>query len=209
MINIVRSSKPEKSFEYNDFEIDEIIRSDFFELCYICEEHIPRQYEIDHWLPKGQTEFADKIHDWDNLFYICPKCNKIRPKNINTEGEEVLNNCKDDVEKLIYLQFIDNKVKVIINNNDSKTINTKKLLNRIYNGIDSNSKSYIYLREEIEKVIKKFEEIVKRYFTNKELYEKELKNSLSKKTKSGDSAFISFKRQIVRLKYKEFEKYFD
>jgi len=209
MINIKRSNKPNFSFKYDDFEIVKLLKNDFFELCYICEEYVPIHFEIDHFEPKGQLEFANKIHDWENLFYICEKCNGVRPKNINTKGKEVLNNCIDDVENLIYLQIIDNKVNIILNSNDLKSINTKKLLNRIFNGIESKSKSYIYLRQEIKKSIEKFEKSIKKYYLNKDVYESEIIELLSKKTMSELSSYISFKRQLVREKYVELVEHFD
>jgi len=86
MINIQKRSAPKHSFKYNDNDIVEIIRNDFFHLCYICEEYVPIHFEIDHFFPKGHKEFEHLIHEWDNLFYSCEKCNRIRPKNLNLKG---------------------------------------------------------------------------------------------------------------------------
>jgi len=210
MINIQKSHAPAHAIKYNDKVIENQIRNDFFVLCYICEEYAPIHFQIDHFYPKGQPEFVHLTHNWDNLFYCCAKCNGIRPKDINTMGNEVLNNCIDEVEKFIYLKYESGRINVIANSHDNKTKNTEKLLNRVYNGIGSNnSRSYIYRREEIKKEIEKFQRIVEKYLKNNELFENELKERLSKKTKTETSAYVSFKRQIVRENYKEFEKYFD
>jgi len=207
MINVQKSPTPTRVFRYNDEDIKAQIREDFFILCYICEEYVPKHFDIDHFFP--QNSFPHLVHDWDNLFYCCSTCNSIRPKDINTIGNEILNNCKDDVEKNIHLKFDNGRILIILNNIDSKSLNTKKLLNRVYNGFKSSSKSYLYLRKEIEKELVEFEKIIRKYQQNKSVFEQELKDRLSKKTKSLVSAYVSFKRQIVREKYKEFEKYFD
>ncbi len=207
MINVKRSPAPSKPFKYNDLDIIERLKNDFYVLCYICEEYVPKHFEIDHFKP--QEYFPELKNDWDNLFYCCEKCNNLRSKNINTVGNEVLNNCIDNVEDLISLKYENNQINISINSNDKKAINTKKLLNRIYNGIDTKSKSFRDSRLEVRNEINKFEEIATKYRENKEIYENDLKERLSKRTKTVSSAYVSFKRQIVRERYQEFEKYFD
>jgi hypothetical protein len=209
MINIKRSSAPENEFKYNDIEIIKKIREDFFILCYLCEEYVPVHFEIDHFYPIGKPEFNHLEHCWDNLFYICQKCNKIRPKDTNAKGKEVYNNCIEDVENTINLKFENGKIEITPIEDIDKSKNTVKLLNRIYNGIGTNSPSYIYRREEIKKEIEKFEDIVSKYNKVPELFELQLKNRISKKTKSEASAYVSFKRQIVREKYPDLLKFID
>ncbi|MGB0930878.1 MAG: HNH endonuclease, partial [Chitinophagales bacterium] len=155
MINIAKSSKPDRDFSYKERAIRDIVKGDFYSICYLCEEVTPRHYEIDHFYP--QKYYEHLIDEWDNLFFICQKCNKIRPKNINTcSDDEVLNNCEDDVENLltIYYDSHDESVFILPNTIDPKVLyrveNTIRLLNRIYNGIDTTSLSYIDLRNEIE-----------------------------------------------------------
>ncbi len=200
MINIKKSLAPTFTFEYNDKKIEETIRNDFFVLCYICEEYVPIHFQIDHFYP--QNNFSELKNDWNNLFYCCAKCNGLRPKSINTKGNEVLNNCEDDVEELIHLKYHKGRVTVIANSEDEKTVNTRKLLNRIYNGIGSQSKAFIYRRNEIKEEIEEFDEIIKKYKKNNSLFENELSKRLSKRTMSKKSAYISFKRQFIRDEHK-------
>jgi len=208
MINVKRSPKPKFPFKYNDKSIEPIIREDFLVLCYICEEYAPIHFQIDHFYP--QNSFPQKENDWDNLFYCCQKCNGLRPKNINTTGNEVLNNCTDDVENLIHLKYENGRVTIFTFSDDTKTQNTKKLLNRMYNGIGSqNSRAHIYRRAEIEKELEEFNKIYKKYEKNKELFESELIERLSKKTKLRTSAYVSFKRQWIRDKNKALVVLFD
>jgi len=214
MINIQRSEAPKHKFKYNDVDIKDKIRNDFFELCYICEEYVPVDFQIDHFFPKNN--FPELENDWNNLFFCCPKCNEERPRDINTAGKEVLNNCKDDVEKKIGLKFekikTGTRIQITPNAKDIKTKNTVKLLNRIYNGIgapDKNKRSHIYRREAIEKKIVEFEVSLEKYRKNEDLFEDIIKDRLSKKPTTGNNMYVSFKRQIIREKFPVLEKYFD
>ncbi len=208
MINIKKSKAPDKVFNHKDKDIKDKIRNDFFVLCYICEEFVPVHFQIDHFKP--QNNFPELKNNWENLFYCCGKCNGMRPRNINTDGNEVLNNCIDDVEKLIKLEYIKKtkKIKISSEHNSVKIKNTIKLLNRIYNGIGvKNSKAPYYKRVEIKKEIEKFEKLFEKYKKNKFLFENSIKQRLSKRTKSLNSNYVSFKRQMID--YHKFKQYFD
>ena len=230
MINIKRSSHPEGEIDYKNIDVRKKIHKDFYHLCYLCENEAFTSYEIDHFYP--QNEFKEKINDWDNLFLICSDCNKIRPKKgINTKGKEVLNPCCDDVENLIQLRFIYSneneperiEIKSLLRNKKIK--NTIKLLNRIYNLENSNSKRDIFLfYHKINNRVQQFKNKLKVYVKikkdcrRKENLKLEIINFLRKDTifettgrDDNTLAFISFKRQIIKdnPSYKEFEKYFD
>jgi hypothetical protein len=210
MIRICRTPAPRADFKYNDEDIKSAVCLDFHTLCYLCEEYVPRQSEIDHFYPKGKPEFAHLEHDWYNLFYICHQCNLIRPKNINTLGEEVLNPCLDDVEFLVRFRMDkDGRVEIILQSKDPKSQRTRKLLNRIYNGIGSNNKTFGCLRKEICKELNKFQNIFEKFVLNPELYRNELCKRLSKYTNSEYSAYVSFKRQWIRDNHPEFIDLFD
>lgn len=211
MVNIVKSKAPEMPFKYNDAAVVEQIRDDFFVLCYICEDFTPRHFEVDHFYP--QKHFSELENSWDNLFYSCQKCNKIRPKNINTTGNEVLNNCTDDVENIItiYYDSDSNKVRIRSDKTSRNVKNTIDLLNKIYNGIDTTSKDSVFLRNEIKNEIADFNALLEKNAKAKGFFKNAIKQRLSKKTKSEKSSFVSFKRQIIKesFEYKEFIEFFD
>jgi len=231
MINILKSNKPLNIFNYNDEVIVKQIKTDFFYLCYTCEGYYPRSFEIDHFYP--QSYFPLKKNNWDNLFLICSKCNKTKIKNINTIqinkkneliNEEILNCCVDDVENNIILNYdlIKNSIEIKILNSDIKTINTKKLLERIYEGKSSNSRDYIELKKEIRNKIIYFNKLLDKYNSCKiekvkNNIAKIIKNSLEKKYNLNENidynlvGFLSFKRQIIKNnpKFEHFKQYFD
>lgn len=219
MININRSQKPKNDLKYTDEEVREQVEKDFFKMCYLCEE-VTRHFEIDHFYP--QKYYPDHVNDWENLFYICEKCNKIRPKKINTENEnEILDNTKDDVESLIILRFdeVNNEIEISTDNKDPKLLpkiqNTINLLHKIYNGIDTKSKSYKQLRKEIKEEIEKFYKSLEKYeqaIDNLKIYyEEDIAKRLIKKSMQKDSSFVSFKRRIIldNPQWLNFKIYFD
>ncbi len=236
MINIKKTEISENKKFYTDKnirnKIRKIIEEDFFNLCYLCETHNNRGFQIEHFFPKGKNYFPEKINDWNNLFLSCPTCNQVKPKSINTKkSEEILNPCLDDVENAIELRKnnVENgqeKIKIEITSsekNNYKIENTIKLLERIYNGCNSESLEYMKIRKEISEKIRIFEELLKIYKglklkILKKPYENKIIEFLQKSYNLEKNnidfnklGFISFKRQIIKDNpdYKEFEKYFD
>ena len=212
MINIEKSKAPELPFKYNDIDIKDKIRNDFFVLCYICEEHVPVHFEIDHFYP--QKHYPELKNNWDNLFFSCPKCNQMRYKDINTHnGNEVLNNCNEDVENIIKLKYIEDthKIEIKSDENTDKIKYTIKLLNKIYNGIETPIKAPRYRRDEIKQEIDDFKKLLEKYDESNDFFENSIKLRLSKKTKTKNSNYVSFKRQVIKnnAKYHQFKKYFD
>lgn len=201
MINIVRSRHGYG--DYKSEEIREIIKQDFGRICYLCEGEPVQNYEIDHFYPLKYFEHLENVVD--NLFYICSKCNKIRPKDINTESKEVLNPCIDDVENLLELSMdlSCNDKQILINSKNNsyiKVTNTVILLNKIYNGIGTNSPSYKDLRDDIFNCLVMLKEDIVDYQENKigtlleDNWQRKFCNDIMKKP----SKYFSFKKSLVQ-----------
>ncbi len=225
MLNIIKKQNPTDNY-YTDKKIrvktKEALKKEFFNLCYLCESRDLRNLQIEHFYPKGEAFFPEKINDWNNLFLICGKCNTVRPKNINTKGEEVYNNCIDKVENLITLYYdkANEQVKIESSENTTKAKNTVKLLERIYNGKGSESTDYLELQKEIKNKIEHFKIALDSFNNmNNKLLKDNYKNividfiskdyNLKSEVNYNRVAFVSFKRQIVKDKYPLFEQYFD
>jgi len=235
MIFIEKSPKPFFEIKYNESAIKLLIRNDFFDVCYLCERYENIDYEIDHFYP--QKHFPEKENDWNNLYLICNKCNKIRTKDINSATNEVLDCCKKEESNLIELEIDKNSREVSIKsintdkNLDTKVNNTIELLERIYNGKKSTSEFFIELRKEIIKNIAVLEDIIEEYKANqiiRKISEKKIIQHINIKKikekhdkiktnneiyKHGEEpCFVSFKRTLIKndssLK-SVFEKYFD
>jgi hypothetical protein len=206
MFNVIKSTAPSGAYRYNDVAIVQTIKNDFFEKCYLCEEKTPRHLQVEHFYP--QVFYPHLIHHWDNLLCICEKCNTIRPKQINTNSEdEVLNCCEDDVEQLIKLRYLAKEKSVEIGGPTEKKVQqTIELLDRIHNGKDSKSNSFVDLRKLIAQELAKLEDDINN-FTDYQLerpFKDKIKQRLSRK-----SAFMAIKRTYINDFNPEFTELFD
>jgi len=207
MFKVTKSEMPAGDFKYTDKAVKEQIKKDFFHKCYLCEEKTPRHLEVEHFYP--QSSFPEKKHDWDNLICICEKCNKIRPKKINTgEEDAVLNPCKDDVEKLIQLRYNCVDYSVSVSSGAATTIinNTIGLLHRIHNGADSLSYSFIDLRKLIAAELTELEEEINNLsiYNLEAVFTKRIQKRLSRQ-----SAFTAIKKTFILENYPAFKNLFD
>lgn len=198
MIKIERNETP-KVEHYSTSLVQESLKKDFFRKCYICEE-VTRHFEVDHFYPKNY--YPHLVNDYKNLFYCCQKCNKIKPKVINTHSEnEILNCCEIDPSEYIKLKLNINACKVDvtqINTNDILEYQIKetiKLLNRVYNGENSQSTSCADLKDDIKEKMEEFGKKLDKYQTTK------LKNAIVEEIKKEltiESSYVTFKRWIIR-----------
>jgi hypothetical protein len=148
MFNVSKSAAPSSPFSYHDPAIVALVRKDFYDKCYLCEEKVPRHLEVEHFYPQAFYPHLEK------------RCNKIRPKKINTSNEdEVLNCIEDDVESLIGLRFdeANNSIEISTNTGSQKVQNTLALLNRIHNGFSTASLSFLDLRKLIAEELAELE----------------------------------------------------
>jgi len=198
VIKVDRKETPTFS-KYDDKEVLESLKIDFNKKCYLCEE-VTRHFEVEHFYP--QKYHIHLINEYSNLFYCCQKCNKIKPKKTNTEENNTILNCCDiDVEKYIKLKLniLECKIDIIkvdtLLNYDIQIANTMKLLDRIYNGTNSQSNSCDDLREDIQESISSFEKKLEQYQKSKlkrAIFE-EIKEKLDKKL-----SYSTFKRWIIK-----------
>ncbi|SFV67649.1 Protein containing HNH endonuclease domain [hydrothermal vent metagenome] len=198
MVKVERKENPIFT-KYNEENVAKSLKLDFNKKCYLCEE-VTRHFEVDHFYP--QTSYFHLINDYSNLFYCCQKCNKVKPKKINTcSDNEVLNCCEVNVEVYIKLKLNIKECKIevtqILSDKilDTKITNTIKLLNRIYNGEDSASNSCEDLRDEITEAVASFRKKLDKYRKTKlkRAIIEEIKEDLDK-----SSSYSTFKRWIIR-----------
>ena len=198
MVKIERREHPTFT-NYNDREVKESLKRDFHKKCYLCEE-VTRHFEVDHFYP--QKYYTHLVNDYSNLFYCCQKCNKIRPKKINTHSDdEILDCCRVDVEAYIKLKFNSRACIIEIEQIKRDPIldigiqNTIRLLDRIYNGKKSKSNSCEDLRDEIKETIVSFRKKLDKYGTSKlkRVLEEEIREDLDIA-----SSYSTFKRWIIK-----------
>jgi rubrerythrin len=212
MVKVDRKENPTFT-KYDDRAVKNSLKIDFNKKCYLCEE-VTRHFEVEHFYP--QKYYLHLIDKYENLFYICQKCNKIKPKIANTNSEnEILNCCDIDIEKYIKLKLNSKECIVEISkittatNLDKQIEYTIKVLDRIYNGVNSKSDSCEDLRDEIKDTIISFRKKLDKYSMTK------LKRAIIEEIKeelNTASSYSTFKRWIIRDNQtltKEFQKYID
>lgn len=118
---------------YDGEDVYKALLSCFHNKCYLCEAKNPHDINIEHFIPhRGDV---NKKFDWGNLYLACSRCN-----NIKLAGFDLLLDCCEsttDVSLLIKLipphTPYSKKVTIEALSNDTKTLNTAKLLDKIYN----------------------------------------------------------------------------
>ena len=205
MINISKSFI-DKEVDYKDEVIREQIQYEFQKKCYLCEGCPVQNYEIDHFYP--QNIYPHLTNNYANLFFICSKCNKIRPKKINTSNDnEILNSCEDNVEESIVLDIsLEDCCKAIMtpcygadSYYNKKIDNTIELLQKIYNGKGTKSQAYKCLKDDIVEEIASFRGELEMYandYVGTKL-EKRFKNRLLKDL-DRTSKYSGFKRTLFK-----------
>ncbi len=138
MINVVRNQHAPASLttqkSYRNSDVIEALHLVFKGKCYLTEKVFdsPNEMEVDHFAT--QTERADLIYTWDNLYAIDQKANKQRPKQTPAGG--YLDPCDpgDDVEQeIIYVvEFGGNALFRARNADNQKAVNTASLLNHLH-----------------------------------------------------------------------------
>lgn len=198
MIKIERNENP-KVDHYSSSLVQESLKKDFFKKCYICEE-VTRHFEVDHFYPK--VHYPHLVNEYKNLFYCCEKCNKIKPKLINTNSDNaILNCCEIDPAEYIKLKLNITECRVEVTQiKRDDTLNpqikeTIALLNRVYNGENSKSLSCEDLKEDIKEKMEEFGKKLDKYQKTK------LKSAIAEKIREElaiDSSYVTFKRWIIK-----------
>jgi len=236
MIFIEKSAKPNFIVKYKESETRKKIKTDFFDICYLCERNASMDWTIDHFLP--QEPHLKLANEWTNLYFCCSKCNGIKSNSYNNLPDtNILDCCKKTEANLIELEIDYNtrKVKIETTNLDKnleqKVENTIDLLEKIYNGEGTTSPFHEDLQKEIIARVAVLVDIIEEFKTKnilskiserkiikhinlktiKENQEKlKQKNEITKLEEQ--QCFISFKRTLIKkdshLKA-IFEKYFD
>ncbi len=204
--------KAKANGNYKCGKVLERLETDFKNKCYICEYKEPTSINIEHFKPHKENK--DLKFDWNNLFLSCSHCN-------NTKSDNYTNilNCTDknhNVDrKLRYYMSPYPKEKVIIEAREqsAEVLETKKLLEAVYNGTtELKTIESANLREKLLRDIRDFQKCLIDYYS---VNTEEMKHYLRLKVidhLNSSSNFTAFKRWIIldnETRKRDFEKYFD
>lgn len=199
MFNVTRyGPTPASLLKNNGYSNEDVVtqlRKIFYDKCYICEIKDPTSINVEHFHPhKGDIS---KKHDWNNLFYVCGRCN-----NIKLAKYENLLDCSDpSVDVCMLLKHMpphtpyQKKLIIEAMGSDPKTEETARLLNDVFNTDSTINKKITggYLRKKVFQRYNRFLELVNQY------YDEELPQSMR------DEAIVRLK--VLVSKTQEFSAF--
>lgn len=195
-----------KTGRYNLDDVVNALKEVFHGKCYICEMQDLQDGEVEHLLPHHNNTYLDRKFDWENLFWSCGHCNRM--KNCAEYEGNVINCCEEDPEEYLNCIYANGEVCVRVRNSSEKARITAQLISNVFNqtntGIRKNATTIRKQALQQEMTI---------FFQQLGVYQKTKTNvSLRKviarlRTKT---AFASFKRDYIRAhqsEYPEFQEY--
>lgn len=137
MFNVSRSAQTPASLaakrSYTEPDVLDALNSIFLGKCYICETKDPLSLNVEHF--EAHQGDVDKKFDWNNLFFCCARCNNIKRDSFNS-----LIDCTDSaIDALRSIKHIapltpnPNKIIIQATNDNIKTLETAKLIEKVFN----------------------------------------------------------------------------
>lgn len=145
MFNVTRSNvapaslADKKSWRGEDVIIS--LHKSFHGKCYLCESKDLTCINIEHFEAHQNNE--TKKYDWNNLFYVCGRCNNIKGHRFNN----LINCTNQNTDVLRLIRHLPppspcaSIVTIEATNDDPKTIETETLLKDIFMGDSTPNKS--------------------------------------------------------------------
>lgn len=179
---------------YNKTDVVQQLKKDFHDKCYICEVKVSDP-EVEHLRPHYGRKKIERVFDWNNLFYVCPHCNKM--KKDAKYDDKIIDCCVEDPEDMLEQCYENGQVNV----HSLVTVERAKMTARLIQ--DCFEKRNTGIREaacqyRIESLAKEMDILYKtlnkhKQYPKSERYLRSLRSSLSRK-----SEFAAFKRNYVR-----------
>jgi hypothetical protein len=172
MFNVTRSyPAPVSLSNKNGYRQDDVLnelRKIFFDKCYLCEIKEPDSINVEHLKPHGGDE--DLMHDWDNLFFVCGRCNNIKLAKYSN----ILDCTNPDRDAFILIKHLpphtpyQKKVIIEAMEDDDQVNETVELLREIFNSDKTVNKKItaVYLRKKVFKRYNRVLELANIYFND-------------------------------------------
>ncbi|WP_315015749.1 HNH endonuclease [Capnocytophaga leadbetteri] len=124
--------------KYDGEDVKALLARDHYDKCYICERQLTTDFQVEHL--HSQEHYPDEKYNWENLFFACSYCNGRK----SDKFDDIVNPTKEAIEEKIVqkLNYRDNKADFITNDTSETIQQTIKLLNRIFNGKQSNLRDF-------------------------------------------------------------------
>ena len=213
VLDKLEEEKAKVNGTYNLPEVVEVLKEEFHDKCYICEQKNVKNINIEHFIPHKKNK--DLMFDYNNLYYACGHCNNTKL----AQYDSILDpgNPNEDVEAFLHygmpiLHKRENGTITATVPETEKIRNTIELLHYVYNGKTAiKDIEAINIKKDLVEELAAFTAWLREY-DDDELEEDE-REELKRKIRKGlspKSAFTAFKRQIVKdipYLYEDFKEY--
>lgn len=196
MIRINKSEQIPASLQrsgnkYDGQDVQRQLLSDQNEKCYLCEQHVDEDFEIEHF--QSRTKNPELIAKWSNLLLSCRYCNGKK----SNKFDDILNPLEENIETDVEHRLIEgNRAFFTSANDDQFTQNSITLLQSIFNGRGKvkNTKEERFFASFLQKILH-FLQIATQYLSDPENEKigQAIENELDV-----NSEFLAFKYQIIR-----------
>lgn len=191
-----------KNGKYNKEDVTRRLKKDFHDKCYICEIKGLQDPEVEHLLPYKNGKYPERKFDWDNLFWCCGHCNRI--KNVRSYDTGIIDCCKEDPEQLLICILEEGDIRVEAVEPEHKgSVLTATLLYEVFNQKNTGIREaacehrMTLLMEKMNVLYRNIENYKKNPTSVK--YKRMMEVLLKK-----DTEFAAFKRCFVRENLKDF-----
>lgn len=205
MVRIERSFPAPESLEresgksygsYSEPDVIERLRQDFHNKCYICELKELQDPEVEHLLPHKNGKYKERKFAWENLFWSCGHCNKV--KNQKRYDSGILDCSKRDPEAAIFFELSEDDDHIYAQDlSDEEAVLTSRLVTEVFNLRNTGMRVY-----KSEFRLKKLQEEMNVLYAKLEAYRKSPDSKIVLRTLKAllrrETAFAGFKRCYVR-----------
>lgn len=201
-VSLESESRNPSGGSYSKADVIRQLKEDFHNKCYICELADLQDPEVEHLLPHKNRAYPERVFAWNNLFWACGHCNKVKNQQKYEEG--ILDCCNRDPEEAISFRLQENEVIAKAKSSkDSEAVLTAMLVEEVFNLRNTAMRDYKRdfrfrkLNEEMNILYDNLEEMKKKPESG--VIMRKLKALLRR-----ESAFAAFKRNYVRENSKQF-----
>lgn len=202
----IEAQKVSGSYEKKD--VVERLKEDFHNKCYICELDNLQDPEVEHLLPHKNGRYPERKFDWNNLFWSCGHCNKVKMQSKYDVG--IIDCCKKDPEEMLDFRLENEEVHITaVDEENAQASLTAELITEVFTlentamRVYKSDMRFQELNREMNKLYDSLEEL--REKPDSKVALRKLKALLRK-----ESRFAAFKRNYIRdngQKYPELIKY--
>ena len=204
--SLATEAKKGKNGKYNSGDVIEALKQVFHGKCYICEMQNLQDGEVEHLLPHHNSASLGRKFDWENLFWSCGHCNRMK-NHAEYEGN-VIDCCKEDPEEYLNCIYANGEVLVRVRNSSEKARLTAQLIFNAFNQTNTG------IRKNATTIRKQdLQQEMTTFFQQLGVYQKDKTNVAKRKVAARlrtKTAFAAFKRDYIRAhqsEYPEFQEY--